>query len=757
MRRPGDDRAAAARREPRDALPAGTVLGGGYRIERTLGQGGFGIVYLATDLALQRPLAIKEYLPVQLAGRGEGPSIGLREAGHKEAFLRGLQSFLREARLLAQFDHPALVRVYRFWEEHHTAYMAMPYCEGPTLLAARQAMLRPPDEHWLRDRLLLPLLGALETLHAAQCLHRDVAPGNILLKPDGQPVLLDFGSARRVVADMTQPLTAIINPSYAAIEQYAESHTLPQGPWTDLYGLAAVAYFALSGRAPVPATVRAVNDAAMMPAVEVAREIERSFPGLRYSAPFLAALDSALAVRPGERPQTAAALREALTRSHVQPDVTVEGPPLQAVPKAAADGAAADAAATPPEAGAEPEDEAIRAAIDAALADIGDWPPLARPPGRIDPVLVPDVAPRETAPGAEAAPANKVSLKVVPGGEPPGEPAPDKREPPLQVVEPVALTSPAAPQRPAPAVAAPVSDPWLATAPAIGAMQVPAEPVARQEPPAAAPSAPPTPAAMPEPVVAKAAAAEESPTRPMEAWLPPASQAPVFDASLAGERRPPPPRRPAWPRALAAGLVVMAGAGTWYVQQPDIEASPPLAAAPAAKPTPPARTPAPAPAANPAPTVTAAAAPPPAASAAPAPASAALPPLPPLAAAAPPPVEVQLPAAAPPPPPAERDEAVAEAPQRRAATSSSGTMAARSATPRKTAAAAAPPSPHASPARAKPPARTAAAAKPAADPRAACGGRSNFSLYYCMKTQCRQPRFASHPQCVRLRETDEVS
>ncbi|MED5618534.1 protein kinase domain-containing protein [Ideonella sp. BN130291] len=548
MRQSGDG--AAPRQEPRDALPAGTVLGDAYRVERTLGQGGFGIVYLATDLALQRPMAIKEYLPVQLAGRGEGAQLGLREASHRDTFLRGLQSFLREARLLAQFDHPSLVRVYRFWEENHTAYMAMPYCEGPTLKAARDGMLRPPDEAWLRDRLLLPLLGALDTLHAGSCLHRDVSPGNILLKSDGQPVLLDFGSARRVVGDMTQPLTAILNPSYAAIEQYAESPNLPQGPWTDIYGLAAVVYYVLSGRAPVPATVRAVNEAALMPMAELAGVVGRSFPGLQYSAPFLAALDKALAVRPADRWQSAQAMREALASSHVQPDVTIEGPPLQAVrdpgpPEIRIFGDDAPAAADEQEM-SEEEEQAIRAAIATGIGDVGDWPPMARAGRpRIEPVLVPHIAPRnDRAPDTRfaalgafdnreeptsAAP-GKVALKVVPGRDAAAERQPADAAPARPAPQPSA---------PEPVPAPPVAATWAPTSPAITAMRFPSGPMAgaaaAPAPAASAPEASPAstaPApAESEPVATTRVQPTTAAPAPMPVATPPAPTAAVSSAS----------------------------------------------------------------------------------------------------------------------------------------------------------------------------------------------------------------------------------
>ena len=769
MRHPGDDPPSAPqRREPRDALPPGTLLGDGYRVERTLGQGGFGIVYLATDLTLQRPMAIKEYLPLQLAGRGEGTAIGLREAGHKEPFKRGLQSFLREARMLAQFDHPSLVRVYRFWEENHTAYMAMPYCEGPTLQAARQTMLRPPDEHWLRERLLTPLLGALQLLHSNSCLHRDVSPGNIILKPDGQPVLLDFGSARRVVADMTQPLTAILNPSYAAIEQYAESATLPQGPWTDLYGLAAVVYFAMGGRAPVPATVRAVNEASMTPIAEVAQLTARSFPGLHYSAPFLAAMDKALAVRPADRPQTVDSLREDLRSPHVQPDVTVEGPPLQAVPIKPA-GTAGDAPATPadkaPEAKVEDAEaeKAIRAAIDAALADVDDWPPMARERAqRIEPTMGSAPPPAATTP-------NKATLKVVPGRETSAK-ATASDKPASSAAEPSKPPASAKAQVPVEPNA------WEATAPAVTTMQLQPMPPSAQPVPGG-PGLPAQVQATPKPTEPESAlppvalAAEKSPAmrRPAEPMhgleADTASLTPSVGARPLKDVRPPTRRTTRWLSAAAA--LALATGGTWYAMQQDRPAEPfasrqaPAAmpsVAIAVRPSPAAASAAPAAsavAATAARPVVVAEASPPRATAASEPSAVLTRPLA-TAPAASSPVIVEK---------SEEASGTEEEPAKRTADAStprvatSGTAAAPRAAVRKSTASA---EGSRSTARPKPTAtaQRSAAAVPAkastTDPRSVCGSRTNFSLYYCMRTQCRQARFSGHPQCQRLRENDEL-
>ncbi len=284
-----------------DALPAGTRFGE-FEIIRVLGVGGFGIVYLAQDHSLERQVALKEYMPASLAERGDGPLITVRSGSHTETYAIGLRSFINEARLLARFDHPALVKVYRFWEDNATAYMVMPYLQGITLRDARRGMAQSPDEAWIRS-VLDPMLDALEQLHREGVYHRDIAPDNILLPPVGSPILLDFGAARRVISDRTQSLTAILKPSYAPIEQYAEMTAMRQGPWTDIYALGAVLHFLLFAAPPAPATARALQSDAL--------PIEyRVVPGV--SPRFIAIVAWMLGVRPSDRPQSVAELRAVL-------------------------------------------------------------------------------------------------------------------------------------------------------------------------------------------------------------------------------------------------------------------------------------------------------------------------------------------------------------------------------------------------------------------------------------------------------------
>lgn len=290
-----------------DCLPPGTRLRD-FVIDRVLGEGGFGVVYSAYDISLGRRVAIKEYMPSSLARRRSDYGVQVRSSAQQQlAFAVGLKSFVKEARLLARFDHPALIKVHQFWEENGTAYFVMPYYTAPTLktwLANLAAHGAAPDDAWMRG-FFRQALDALAFLHRNECLHRDVSPENILVLDDRSPLLLDFGAARRVVGDMTQALTVILKPGYAPLEQYTGSMggSVRQGPWTDLYALCAVMYFVISGRPPFAAVDRVVSDR-LLPAADVARG--------RYSESLLNAIDTGLQLHPGRRPQTAAELAQML-------------------------------------------------------------------------------------------------------------------------------------------------------------------------------------------------------------------------------------------------------------------------------------------------------------------------------------------------------------------------------------------------------------------------------------------------------------
>ncbi len=294
---------------PAHALPVGTRIRD-YQVLALLGEGGFGIVYLALDVLLERQVAIKEYLPTSIAWRSTGTlQVAVRTARDQDTFALGLRSFVNEARLLARFDHPSLIKVHRFWEENGTAYMVMPFYRGRTLQRTLERLGRRPSEAELRAW-LAPLLDALQVMHAEKCYHRDISPDNILITDSG-PMLLDFGAARRVIGDVQRALTVVLKPGFAPIEQYGDTPGLRQGAWTDVYALAGMLFAAITSRRPPPAVSRLIDDP--MPKVsEVAAG--------QYSAAFLLAIDRGLALRPQDRPQCVAEFRALMDdANHVAP------------------------------------------------------------------------------------------------------------------------------------------------------------------------------------------------------------------------------------------------------------------------------------------------------------------------------------------------------------------------------------------------------------------------------------------------------
>ncbi|WP_313917549.1 protein kinase [Tahibacter sp.] len=286
---------------PGNALVAGMRLRE-FEIIETLGEGGFSIVYGARDLQLMRDVAIKEYIPISLAGRVATTTVRIRSEHNRETFEAGLNGFINEARLLAQFKHPGLVEVLQFWEENGTAYMVMPRYTGKTLRSVLKDMGGKGDEPWLRG-VVAPVLDVLDLLHSRNVFHRDIAPDNILIKNDGTPVLLDLGSAREVVTGLQKAITVVVKPGYAPIEQYSSDFALPQGPWTDVYAVGALLHFAIVG-CPPPASISRIMKDSLQPL---------SAAGLSgYSREFLTAVDRALALQPGDRPQSIAELRDLL-------------------------------------------------------------------------------------------------------------------------------------------------------------------------------------------------------------------------------------------------------------------------------------------------------------------------------------------------------------------------------------------------------------------------------------------------------------
>ncbi|WP_218916389.1 serine/threonine-protein kinase, partial [Calidithermus chliarophilus] len=234
------------------SLPPGTPLAGGrYVVGRVLGHGGFGITYEAANPVLGRTVAVKEFFPdgsvrqvTQLV-----PPTRLGAGGFHEA----RQRFIEEARTLARFDHPGIVRVFDVFEENGTAYLVMEFLRGETL-GKRIERLGRLGEREVQD-IAFRVADALSVVHKAGLLHRDIKPDNVFLTDDGRVVLIDFGAARDFVQGQTVAHTRMVTPGYAPLEQYATSAKL--GPYTDLYALGATLYHALTGALPPTATDRA--------------------------------------------------------------------------------------------------------------------------------------------------------------------------------------------------------------------------------------------------------------------------------------------------------------------------------------------------------------------------------------------------------------------------------------------------------------------------------------------------------------------
>jgi tRNA A-37 threonylcarbamoyl transferase component Bud32 len=294
--------------DDRVVLPVNTVLDNAYRIVRVVGSGGFGITYEAEDIKLNARIAIKEYYPCDFSVRDATMVVRPKSERHKEMFDWGRSNFLLEARTLARFEHPSIVRVSRVFETNSTAYMVMRFEQGRSFEGWLQGLGRPPTQAEL-DAIVAPLLDALEIMHAQKFLHRDIAPDNIIIRTDNTPVLLDFGAARRAVAQRSRALTGIVKAGYSPQEQYASDGRL-QGPWSDLYALGGTLYRAVTGTVPEEATLR-VSDDRTPSAASVTKGT--------YRPSFLAAIDACLKVRYADRPQSVAELRPMMFAASAPP------------------------------------------------------------------------------------------------------------------------------------------------------------------------------------------------------------------------------------------------------------------------------------------------------------------------------------------------------------------------------------------------------------------------------------------------------
>jgi len=241
-------------------LPVGTVLRGQYMVGRVLGQGGFGITYLGWDAYLEAPVAIKEYYPSYMVGRDHSVTRNVRcyTAQLQNQYAASKARFLREARTLAKFqDEPSVVHIRSCFEENETAYIIMEYLRGETL-ASLIARSGPMKAETLLN-LLTPVMKALEDVHKANMVHRDISPDNIMIAPDGKAKLLDFGAARDSSNGNTTE--TVVKHGFAPFEQYQNKGEL--GPWTDVYALCATIYYCLTGKIPVEALTLITNPEAL--------------------------------------------------------------------------------------------------------------------------------------------------------------------------------------------------------------------------------------------------------------------------------------------------------------------------------------------------------------------------------------------------------------------------------------------------------------------------------------------------------------
>ena len=286
-----------------DILQRGDRIGC-YRIEEVLGRGGFAVTYLATDENLDVEVAIKEYLPREITQRDDNLRVSARKPEFAEDYDTGLENFAREAKTLARFKHPHIVRVHQVLHANNTAYMVMDFEHGQELgeIMEKQQSL---TEDELRA-ILFPILDGVEEIHRHGFVHRDIKPSNIYVRHNGSPVLIDFGAARYTMSETTQQLTAVVTVGYTPIEQYNVSEDA-QGPWSDIYALAAVCYEAVTGDVPADSVTRASASVTQgddpLPSV-------RSQTKREYSDDCLDAIDWGLRMEAEDRPQVIAQWRD---------------------------------------------------------------------------------------------------------------------------------------------------------------------------------------------------------------------------------------------------------------------------------------------------------------------------------------------------------------------------------------------------------------------------------------------------------------
>ena len=300
------------------ALPMGTILAGKYLVGRVLGQGGFGITYVGWDIALERKVAIKEYYPSGQVSRNPG-SRGLTwytSVQSQQAKQNGTQMFLKEARKMSKVDDiPNVVRVRDLFQENETAYIVMDFVEGETLKARLEKTGPLPWEQ--AKGIFLPAIQAMEQVHQAGLVHRDISPDNLMLTPDGKVKILDLGAAKDLSVNNGASSMQVAKGGFSPFEQYTQRGS--SGPWTDVYAMAATVYYTLTGKLPPVATDRVVEDT-----------ISWEEPGLKaLPAQALEALQKAMVISAKTRMQSMDELEKGLYSTTVKPEPAPAPQPMQ--------------------------------------------------------------------------------------------------------------------------------------------------------------------------------------------------------------------------------------------------------------------------------------------------------------------------------------------------------------------------------------------------------------------------------------------
>ncbi len=313
-------------------LPLMTILQGRYMTGKILGEGGFGITYLAWDLLLEIPVAVKEYFPSQLATRdtrtGTTATVSIISKKHTHYYEKGMTDFEEEARNLAKFQNlRGVVKVKDFFLENQTAYLVMEYIDGISLKKYMERKNRPlPQEKVLK--IMKPVLDSLALIHEKGIIHRDISPDNILITRKGEVKLIDFGAARMTAGAETKTMTILLKRGYAPLEQYQTRGR--QGPWTDIYAICATMYHMLSGVIPEEATERTPEDS-----LQSLEELAQKIPGMKVSPSVSEVIAKGLRPQPQDRYQRVGQLIQDLyqeenrdpIRMKTEGPVTWENPP----------------------------------------------------------------------------------------------------------------------------------------------------------------------------------------------------------------------------------------------------------------------------------------------------------------------------------------------------------------------------------------------------------------------------------------------